>query len=101
MILNRIPAYPPNWMPVVDIKDIAIAHVRAVERPAAANKRFVLSLKDTYLFRDMAEILHKSLTQSGYDFGIQRKEAPGESSKNTYNNQQSRDILGLEYKRSV
>jgi hypothetical protein len=47
MIMNEMrTGYPSLRMNCVDVKDCAKAHIRALERPEAANKRFILSLKD-------------------------------------------------------
>jgi hypothetical protein len=32
-------------MNCVDVKDVSLAHLRALEKPEAANKRFILSLE--------------------------------------------------------
>jgi dihydroflavonol-4-reductase len=42
-IMNEMSGYPNMRMACVDIKDVSKAHVRALERPNAANKRFILS----------------------------------------------------------
>ena len=42
MIENEMPGYPNIFLNPVDIKDVSKAHIRAMERPAAANKRFIL-----------------------------------------------------------
>ena len=43
MMMNEIQGYPNMRMNCVDIKDCSRAHVRALERPEAANKRLILS----------------------------------------------------------
>ena len=44
--MNEFPAYPPLSMNCVDIKDVSLAHLRAMERPEAANKRFILAMEE-------------------------------------------------------
>jgi nucleoside-diphosphate-sugar epimerase len=46
MILNELSGYPNMRMNCVDVKDCSRAHLRALERPEAANKRFILSMVD-------------------------------------------------------
>jgi nucleoside-diphosphate-sugar epimerase len=46
MILDELLGYPNMRMNCVDVKDCSRAHLRALERPEAANKRFILSMKD-------------------------------------------------------
>jgi nucleoside-diphosphate-sugar epimerase len=43
MIMNEMQGYPNMRWSCVDIKDVTKAHFRALERPEAANKRFILS----------------------------------------------------------
>ena len=37
MMMNEMPGMPPLYFTCVDVKDVALAHIRAIERPAAAN----------------------------------------------------------------
>ena len=51
--------YPlvPNWgIEVVDVRDVAAAHLAALEAPAAAGRRFIVSDRPLML-RDMGRIL--------------------------------------------
>lgn len=50
------PAVPPVAFGVVDVRDVAEAHVRALERPETAGGRFLLAA-DTLWFGDMAAAL--------------------------------------------
>jgi dihydroflavonol-4-reductase len=54
MIMNGIPAYPNININCVDVKDVALAHLRALERPEAANKRFILSQEESITFIEQA-----------------------------------------------
>ncbi|GJF32724.1 dihydroflavonol-4-reductase [Kitasatospora sp. NE20-6] len=37
-----MPGYPNMWVPVVDVRDVALAHVTAMTSPAAAGRRILL-----------------------------------------------------------
>lgn len=66
-MLNQISAYPQiNWN-MVDVKDVARAHIRAMERPEAANKRFILSQEKAEQFLAMADKLAEALDEAGWD----------------------------------
>ena len=73
MIMNEIPFYPALMMNQVDVKDCALAHLRAMERPGAANKRFILSLEDTNLMVRIADTLQTALDKNGYDYALRRR----------------------------
>ena len=42
VLLGKFPGLPRLQMGCVDVRDCAEAHLRALERPEAANKRFIL-----------------------------------------------------------
>ena len=53
---GKDPFVPVLGMPLVDVRDVAEAHVRAVERPETAGKRYILSA-DSMWFTDMTRVL--------------------------------------------
>jgi nucleoside-diphosphate-sugar epimerase len=46
----------PMQIPFVDVRDVALAHVRALERPEAANQRYIL-VEGTYWLKSVSECL--------------------------------------------
>jgi len=42
VLMNDLPGMPKVSMPIVDVRDVATAHLNAVLVPEAANKRFML-----------------------------------------------------------
>ena len=53
---GKDPFVPVLGMPLVDVRDVAEAHVRAVERPETAGKRYILSAESMW-FTDMTRVL--------------------------------------------
>jgi len=43
MLDGAMPAFPNLFIPIVDVRDVANAHILAMTRPAAAGERFLLS----------------------------------------------------------
>lgn len=43
MLDGSMPGFPPLFIPVVDVRDGAAAHILAMTNPAAAGERFLLS----------------------------------------------------------
>lgn len=68
---GKFPGMPKIMMPVVDVRDCAQAHLKAIKIPAAGNKRFILSARSLW-FREYAEILKVAFP----DFKIKTKELP-------------------------
>ena len=65
-ILNgKVPALPHVSMPSVDVRDVARAHLAAMEKPEAAGKRFILYNKGIWM-RDMAEVISAEFAPMGY-----------------------------------
>lgn len=56
MLAGSDPALPKLGFPVVDVRDVAEMHLRALQRPEAAGKRY-LGAADFAWFRDMALIV--------------------------------------------
>ena len=52
--MNEIPAYPNLRMNCVDIKDVSLAHLRALERPEAAGNRFIICQQENYALIEQA-----------------------------------------------
>lgn len=56
MLLGKDPMVPQIGFATVDVRDVALAHLRALERPESAGKRYVVS--DRFLwFQEIAETL--------------------------------------------
>ncbi|CAG7993342.1 unnamed protein product [Penicillium salamii] len=88
---DKVPeAQVPAW---VDVRDVASAHVRAIENPAAQNQRFLIS-NELYTMDEIVRIMHNH-------FAILRSRlpVPQDSSKPPirFDNSRSRDVLGIRY----
>lgn len=59
MMAGRLPVLPDLGFGIVDVRDVAHAHVEAMERPEAAGRRFVLSAGNLKLM-DVATILREA-----------------------------------------
>ena len=69
---GKMPGAPKIQMPVVDVRDVAQAHLNGIKLPEAGNNRFALSAK-VYWFRDILEVLNKEF---GQRYKIKAKELP-------------------------
>ena len=83
----------------VDVRDVALAHVKAFEVPAAANKRFFLPAGE-FSNREIAQIIAKR-------FPEYKNQLPGPDVKGgdypkeglfKFDNSQARDILGIKFR---
>jgi len=61
VMMGEIPALLKLNFPCVDIHDCSRAHLRALIRPEAANRRFILSLTGTTSMEQMATNLRDDL----------------------------------------
>jgi dihydroflavonol-4-reductase len=53
---GKDPMQPPYGLPVVDVRDVAEMHLRAVQRPATAGKRYIAAA-GSMTFAEMAKVL--------------------------------------------
>jgi dihydroflavonol-4-reductase len=56
LLSGKFPGMPKLMMPIVDVRDVAHAHLQAIKIDEANNKRFILSSNSVW-FKDVAEVL--------------------------------------------
>ncbi|GAA4669090.1 aldehyde reductase [Amycolatopsis dongchuanensis] len=61
MLDGDLPVAPPYWFGVVDVRDVADLHVRAMTEPAAAGERFLASGERAVSFLEIARVLARRL----------------------------------------
>ena len=67
---GRMPGYPNMFVPIVDVRDVAAAHIAAMTNPAAAGERFlVVSDKPAIAMKQIGAILKNT-------FGDDAKKVP-------------------------
>lgn len=64
-MLGEFPGVPKISLPMVDVRDVAKAHVQALKMPEAAGQRFILT-EDTHSMSDLAKELSKDYSSLGY-----------------------------------
>lgn len=70
ILSGKYPGLPRLNMSVVDVREVAQAHLEAVLRPEAAGKRFILKAESLW-FKEIAEILKEEF---GKDFSFATRE---------------------------
>ncbi|WP_305785528.1 SDR family oxidoreductase [Symbioplanes lichenis] len=61
MLTGGMPAFPHLFMPIVDVRDVARAHVLAMTVPAAAGERFLLSNGPAVELKDIGATMRSRL----------------------------------------
>ncbi len=61
MLNGQIPRFPDLYIPIVDVRDVAAAHIRAMEKPDAAGQRFLISNGPALPMREIGNILRTHL----------------------------------------
>jgi nucleoside-diphosphate-sugar epimerase len=56
-LAGQMPGYPHLWMPIVDVRDVARAHVIAMSAPAAAGQRFLVASGPSIAMKDIGALL--------------------------------------------
>ncbi|SDY99327.1 SDR family oxidoreductase [Herbiconiux ginsengi] len=61
MLAGALPALPPLWIPVVDVRDVARAHLLAMTASGAAGERILLSNGPALALTEIAALLRERL----------------------------------------
>jgi nucleoside-diphosphate-sugar epimerase len=61
MLEGALPGVPKIWLGVVDVRDVADLHLRAMTQPAAAGERFLAVAGDFLAISEIGAILKKNL----------------------------------------
>jgi nucleoside-diphosphate-sugar epimerase len=62
---GAVPGCPRLYFGVVDVRDVADLHIRAMTNPSAKGERFLATAGDFMTIRDMAEVLKARLGSAG------------------------------------
>ena len=87
---------PSGTFLYVDVRDVALAHVKAIEVPEAGNQRFFITA-GYFTNRDIVDSILESHPQ--LESKLPPKDAPRDLPSNIYgyDNRKSIDVLGLQY----
>ncbi|MBE1285915.1 MAG: NAD-dependent epimerase/dehydratase family protein [Rhodobacteraceae bacterium] len=112
LVTSKDPMLAAFGMPCVDVRDIALMHIRAMERPESIGKRFI-GVDRTLWYQDMAQILksafpeRKIVTRVAPNFVVRflalfdatvRSILPILGHCPRVSNTQARDILGIQFR---
>jgi len=61
MLTGAMPAFPDLFIPIVDVRDVATAHILAMTNPGAAGERFLLSNGRALALREIGAIIKAEL----------------------------------------
>jgi len=61
---GSMPGYPHLWIPIVDVRDVARAHILAMTTPDAAGQRFLVSSGPSIPMKEIRVILKTSLGEA-------------------------------------
>lgn len=84
----------------VDVRDLALSHVLALERPAAAGMRFFVTAGQ-FSDKEIADIIASEFPEYRDQLptgeGLERGALPPKGQRVEYDNSRSKEVLGLEY----
>ena len=108
---GKMPGYPRIHQAIVDVRDVAAAHIKAMIRPEAAGERFIVS-DEALWFSEIGAVLAKAYP----DRTLPNTEIPDEQIKlaaetnaalqsllpnlgrrRPYNNTKAREVLGIDF----
>lgn len=59
LVTGKIPLLPKICLPLIDVRNVAFAHLQAILVPEAANQRFLLVRREGVLFRKLTDSLNE------------------------------------------
>jgi len=65
LMMREVKMVPRFWLPVVDVRNVALAHLRCMELPEAAGHRHILFGSNMWM-PDLARVLRKEFKPQGY-----------------------------------
>lgn len=110
-MLNKVPAFPKLTFGIVDVRDVAHAHVAAMEKPEAAGERFLVGDK-ILSFTQIGEILREAYPDRKLPKGelpswlvrmltlvnpTLKQIVPELEKERSFSNEKSKQILGIDY----
>lgn len=108
---NKVPAYPKLTFGIVDVRDVATAHVEAMVRPEAAGERFLLG-NEILSFSEIGQILREAFPDRKLPKGELptwlvklmvhlnpplKQIVPELGKRRAYSNAKAREMLGIEF----
>jgi len=108
---NKVPAFPKLTFGIVDVRDVALAHVAAMEKPEAAGERFILGDK-VLSFTDIGDVLREAYPDRKLPKGelpswlvrmmtvinpTLKQIVPELGKTRSFDNEKSRRMLGIDY----
>ncbi|WP_382306011.1 SDR family oxidoreductase [Herbiconiux sp. UC225_62] len=95
MLAGELPAFPPLWIPVVDVRDVAAAHVLAMTATGVAGERLLLSDGPALPLAEIGALLRERLGAAAA--GVPTHSMPGDPGRpKLTSNQKARRVLGWE-----
>uniref|UniRef100_A0A0R3RKQ2 Epimerase domain-containing protein n=1 Tax=Elaeophora elaphi TaxID=1147741 RepID=A0A0R3RKQ2_9BILA len=115
LLKNEIPAVPTVQFGLVDVRDVAQAHIRAMREPRSDGLRILISYQPSFWFMDIANVLRDEFSSQGYSipkitvpypiawlYSLFSKEAKQQilnrfGNEVHFDNSLAKDILGIEF----
>ena len=108
---NKVPAFPKLTFGIVDVRDVALAHVAAMEKPEAAGERFIVGDK-VLSFTEIGDVLREAYPDRKLPKGelpnwlvrmlavinpTLKQIVPELGKRRAYSNEKARSQLGLDF----
>lgn len=110
-MLNKVPAFPKLTFGIVDVRNVAAAHVAAMEKPEAAGERFIIGER-VLTFTEIGDILREAYPNRKLPKGelpswlvrmltvvnpTLKQIVPELGKHRSFTNEKSRSVLGIDY----
>ncbi len=77
LLTGKLKEIPKICFPIVDVRDVAMAHIEALERPSSNGQRYICYSGEIFWVEDMARVLREEFGKHGYPIPTElMKECP-------------------------
>mmetsp|Transcript_29240 Transcript_29240/g.54199 ORF Transcript_29240/g.54199 Transcript_29240/m.54199 type:complete len:336 (-) Transcript_29240:204-1211(-) len=90
---NPLPRYHDGYS---EVRDCALAHVRAIEIPEAKGRRFIMT-QGSYWYKEIADMVREQFGPKGWPV-VEREASNPDAVIVNFNHQPAEDVLGIEFR---
>lgn len=94
MLEGAMPVFPRVYIPVVDVRDVAAAHILAMQAPDAAGQRFLLSNGPALPMNEIGSTIREHLGDAANKVPTQTMPEPDLDYAKQTSNEKARRVLG-------
>jgi nucleoside-diphosphate-sugar epimerase len=96
LINGTLKVVPNMYFPMCDVRDVALAHLKAAfSNEAIGHRHIIISSRKTIPMRKWAEIMRKEFSSKDIQIPNEIEDGEGKGYKSTFSDSRMRNVLGI------